>query len=459
MIKTSKSKVDIQALEKGLLHLSKVLTSRIDTLLIKTPPQQEQRLNSIPVSTVHYFQRILKLDQVEATEFAIHPSYTYAILLALTPYLSPYLIDNCVQGKCDKPTNLSQLGGVRDSRGFFIPTVETLVCICGATKLSQRLEIYRLLENTSLLLRRQIIDLHPNVNSTSLVSTPLQLSTTARELLTRGSELPPQHSSKFPAKRVTTTLQFTDLVLPSHTTQQVLEIEDWIEYGNTLQQDQNLGKHLKKGYRVLFYGPPGTGKTITASVLGERNNMPVYVVDLSMIVSKYIGETEKNLAHLLDKAERQNWILFFDEADALYGKRTGVKEAQDRFANQEISFLLQRIEQYDGLVIMATNIKKNIDEAFLRRFQLLVHFPIPGIKERSLLWQKALPTTIPIDDSVLIDELAKKYKLSGANIINAMYYSSLQALKKQPKQRHLSHTDLLDGIRRELAKEGKGLGT
>jgi SpoVK/Ycf46/Vps4 family AAA+-type ATPase len=131
-----------------------------------------------------------------------------------------------------------------------------------------------------------------------------------------------------------------------------------------------------KNKKILFIGAPGTGKKTLASLIGQQSGTEVYRIDLSMIVSKYIGETEKNLSKVFDAAEHKNWILFFDEADALFGKRTDVRDAHDRYANQEVAYLLQRIENYNGLVILATNMKNNIDDAFTRRFQTIIHFPL-----------------------------------------------------------------------------------
>ncbi len=138
-----------------------------------------------------------------------------------------------------------------------------------------------------------------------------------------------------------------------------------------------LSKKLKPGYKILFYGPPGTGKTMTAALIGRECNMPVCKIDLSMAVSKYVGETEKNLELIFAHVKDKDWILFFDEADALFRKRTEVKDVHDRYANQEIAFLLQRLEDYPGLAILAGNFKSNIDQAFIRRFQSVIHFPLP----------------------------------------------------------------------------------
>ena len=210
---------------------------------------------------------------------------------------------------------------------------------------------------------------------------------------------------------------------------------------------------LRPGCRALFFGPPGTGKTLTATVLGRATGRQVYKVDLSTVVSKYIGETEKNLAGLFDRAEHKDWILFFDEADALFGKRTQVRDAHDRYANQEVSFLLQRVETYNGLVILASNLANHVDEAFARRFEHLVHFPMPRQNERLLIWKKGLPGPASLEPGSDLPQIATRYELSGGMIMNVIRYASLQAISRS--ERVLRHQDLLDGIRREYAKESR----
>ena len=242
-------------------------------------------------------------------------------------------------------------------------------------------------------------------------------------------------------------------MLHPQTRQQINDLEAWLKYGNALLSDWGLARRVKPGYRVLFTGPPGTGKTLTASLLGKYTHRDVYRVDLSMVVSKYIGETEKNLAKLFDKAEHKNWVLFFDEADSLFGKRTGVQNSHDRYANQEVSYLLQRVEDYDGLVILASNYKDNIDEAFLRRFQAIVSFPLPRAGERLSLWQKALPEAVQLASDVDLKLIADLYELSGADIVNVVYYVCLRAIAD--KQQLLTNKQILAGIDRELRKTGK----
>ncbi len=213
-----------------------------------------------------------------------------------------------------------------------------------------------------------------------------------------------------------------------------------------------MHKKLKPGYRALFYGPPGTGKTVTAALLGKYFNRDVYKIDLSLMVSKYIGETEKNLSKLFDRANNKGWILFFDEADALFGKRSQVKDAHDRYANQEISYLLQRVELYNGLVILASNLKDNIDDAFMRRFQSKIFFPFPTVEEKIKIWKLGTPKgfVLPADEQLI--SVCQKYKLTGAAIMNIIQYCSIMSLERGEKI--ISNDDINAGIRKEFTMEG-----
>jgi SpoVK/Ycf46/Vps4 family AAA+-type ATPase len=178
-------------------------------------------------------------------------------------------------------------------------------------------------------------------------------------------------------KSIETDLNWTDLTLDEYNFQDLTEIRDWLRFGQTLMNDWGLSKMLKPGYSALFYGEAATNKTLAAGLLGKDAGLDVYRIDLSMMLSEYTGETEKQLARIFDEEAAKKSILFFDEAEELFGKRTDVKDAHDRYANQEISYLLQRIEDYPGVVILATNMKSNIDDAFTRRFQAMIHFEIP----------------------------------------------------------------------------------
>jgi SpoVK/Ycf46/Vps4 family AAA+-type ATPase len=250
-------------------------------------------------------------------------------------------------------------------------------------------------------------------------------------------------------------LTWDDLVLNPEVMDEIENINTWLKHSQTILQQWNLGRNIKPGYRALFYGPPGTGKTLTATLIGSTAGIDVYRIDLSMVVSKYIGETEKNLANVFDQAVNKNWILFFDEADALFGKRTQTSSSNDRYANQEISYLLQRVEDYPGVVILATNLKANIDEAFARRFQTSVHFAMPDADQRLRLWQGMFANNPLLSAGVDLVMLAETYELSGGAITNAVRYAAIQAVRMKRDQILLD--DLVKGVIKELLKEGRTL--
>jgi len=273
------------------------------------------------------------------------------------------------------------------------------------------------------------------------------------ELFTIGKISKPKLNSNFPAQLIETNLKWDDLILSEKTTTQISEIETWLKHNEVLMNKWGMKNRIKPGFRALFSGPPGTGKTLTASLLGKYTNRDVFRIDLSLVVSKYIGETEKNLSKLFDRAENKDWILFFDEADALFGKRTGVRDAHDKYANQEVSYLLQRIESHAGLVILASNMKSNIDSAFTRRFNAIIEFETPSAQERLTLWKKNIPSNVQLEYQIKLEELAGKYEVNGANIVNIIHYACLKTIER--KSDTISYSDLLKGIQKEYVKEGK----
>jgi SpoVK/Ycf46/Vps4 family AAA+-type ATPase len=182
-------------------------------------------------------------------------------------------------------------------------------------------------------------------------------------------------------------------------------------------------------------------------------NMDVYRIELSSVVSKYIGETEKNLETIFQQAENRQWILFFDEADALFGKRSDTQSSNDRHANQEVAYLLQRIEEFPGVVILATNLKSNIDDAFLRRFQSMIFFPVPDPLQRQILWEKALNKSEYVASEVDVKELSKSYELAGGSIINVIRYAAIASLRNGSQL--ITQKDLLAGVAKEQRKQGR----
>jgi SpoVK/Ycf46/Vps4 family AAA+-type ATPase len=201
----------------------------------------------------------------------------------------------------------------------------------------------------------------------------------------------------------------------------------------------------------MFSGPSGTGKTLAAEIIAGDLGLDLYKLDLSSVVSKYIGETEKNLEHIFGAAAACNTVLFFDEADSLFGKRSEVTDARDRYANIEVSYLLQRVEAYDGLIIMATNFQKNIDDAFIRRIHVAVEFPMPEEREREAIWRHAIPPTAPTKD---IDWtfLARQFQLSGGSIKNAALHAAFLAAEGGEP---ITMEALMLALKREFQKLGR----
>jgi ATPase family associated with various cellular activities (AAA) len=259
------------------------------------------------------------------------------------------------------------------------------------------------------------------------------------------------------AQRVPPWGSWGDLVLPAESTQKLRSIAEHITHRETVFREWGLGAKVSawRGVSALFAGPPGTGKTLSASLVAQALGLELFRIDLAGVVSKYIGETEKNLDRVFRAAHRSNAVLFFDEADALFGKRTEVKDAHDRHANVETSYLLQRLESFEGLSILATNLKKNIDAAFLRRIDVLVEFPFPGPIERLKLWQTLLPRSMPRAPDVDLGLLAERFELAGGHIKNAVQVAALQAASEG---RAVGMAHLLTGVRWELQKQGKTVG-
>ncbi len=264
-----------------------------------------------------------------------------------------------------------------------------------------------------------------------------------------GNRPRPDYGRAFPATWVTTGLDWEHLVLEDRTSKSIREIMRWVEHGDALIASNSM---FNVSYPCLFYGPPGTGKSLTAKLIGKKYGKDVFRVDLSMIVSKYIGETEKNLAYLFDRAQGKDWILFFDEADSLFSKRTSVNSSQDKWANLEVSYLLQRMEEHKGLTILATNLKNNIDSAMTRRFQSIIYFPAPKENERKQLWANLLPTPFTYEKSISMEKLST-LEFSGANIANILKDACLCALDHDTKEIH--HDWLQESIRKEFIKENR----
>lgn len=256
------------------------------------------------------------------------------------------------------------------------------------------------------------------------------------------------------ARKITPRYKWSDIILPDDQITILHEVVSTVRGRPKVLEDWGVGDKLSAsaGITILFAGQPGTGKTMAAEVIAAELGLDLYKIDLSTIVSKYIGETEKNLERIFNEAQTSNAILFFDEADAIFGKRSEVKDAHDRYANIEVSYLLQRMEQYDGVTVLATNLRANLDDAFTRRLHFALDFPFPDETYRLRIWQTLFPPTIPISADLDLPIMARRFKLAGGSIRNIIVSAAYLAAADGGA---VTMTHLLHGARREMQKMGR----
>lgn len=370
-----------------------------------------------------------------------------ALALALhvdSAVLDPFYVRNSAIDRI-----FSQFGGQRSAAGAFVPTVETALFLLAGSDTTARLVAMRLFDPDHPLRAQAGLRLR-----TGETAQGAALDLPVHRVIELCDGMPPQpdFTPDFPARRLTSRLGWDDLVVPRALRDQLEHILAWQQGRDRILNDWGLGRHVGRGFKALFHGPPGTGKTLTATLLGQRTGLDVYRVDLSMVVSKYIGETEKNLGLIFDMAAERDWILFFDEADALFGNRTSANTSNDRYANQEVSYLLQRIEECESLVILASNLRGNIDDAFFRRFQIAVAFARPNRAERLQLWRN-ITASLPLAPDVDLAGLAAEHDLTGAAITNVVRHAAITA--RRADQDRISDHDIRAAITAEMRKEGR----
>ncbi|MGF1747673.1 ATP-binding protein [Vibrio cionasavignyae] len=396
-----------------------------------------------------------------------------ALALSVASEIRPALLEMLLLRNDNTGLPFSEFGVVMHHERAY-PTGETLAFLLGGSDLIGRFQIQLFLEGLQndnrsttpdLQALRGVIELNVE-SSLGVMQAPLRLSDEALQRFTTATPFRPECSDSFPARYIDVDVDWDQLVLPTKVLKQVEEIQDYIAYGDRLASQWGFKGKIRPGYRALFFGPPGTGKTLTACLLGHVTGRDVYRVDISLVVSKYIGETEKNLEKVFSMAENKQWILLFDEADALFGKRNQANTANDQFANQNVAYLLQRIEAFNGVAILASNLKDNLDDAFYRRFESMVYFPLPDEPERLALWRNGFSDFAQLEESIDLPTLANKYTLSGANIMNVIRYASMQSIRRVhqadsgvvgAKVRYDIHLqDLEYGITRELEAFASG---
>ncbi|GLT19145.1 hypothetical protein GCM10007938_29270 [Vibrio zhanjiangensis] len=366
-----------------------------------------------------------------------------AISLALIPHLQPETFEILMQPN-ESTHRLYIEFGLVENEGVVWATGQTLAFLLGEHAVERRLEVFRWLSDINVSQAHDLFDLDSACDALPLMWQALKLRPEVLNQYLLGTNAKPPAIVNNLASLLTTPLEWDALVLPKSVYDDLDEIELWLQHGRALEKDWPFEGKLRPGFRALFYGPSGTGKTLTATLLGKRTKRPVYRVDIGAVTSKYIGETEKNLEQVFVMAEKHNWLLFFDEADALFGQRVQTSGANDQFANQNVAYLLQRIEAFTGIIILATNLQNNLDDAFFRRFETAVFFVKPDEKVRLALWKNALPDLKRYDPDISLAQLARDYALTGAEIINVVRYAALKACSKGSS--YLLKSDIEVGI-------------
>lgn len=277
------------------------------------------------------------------------------------------------------------------------------------------------------------------------------------EILHRACRAQLSHSLGKKASRVNASYTWEDLILPTEQKRQLQNACAQVEYRHQVYDRWGFGKKVAygRGVSMLFSGPPGTGKTMAAQVIASRLRLELYKVDLSGVMSKYVGETEKQLGAVFEEVKKSQSILFFDEADALFGKRSETKDAHDRYANVQTSYLLQKIEEYDGIVILASNFLQNFDEAFKRRIKFIVEFTLPDRERREEIWRSVMPPELPRDEDIDFDFLSRSFELSGSSIKNIVVSAAFLAAGDHTT---LGMVHLLLAVQAEQNKTGKTMG-
>ncbi len=443
---------NILALEAELDWLAGLIQKLVENYLAAEPVAYHE-LDLLP-------QHSLAEDSVLAKicrDWQLGYAERLALALACAPHLRPQMLDIFLATSSITGRVFTEFGGVQTKQqGGFLPNGQTLAFLLSANYPAGRLDFLKLFAPEHRFAQEQILSLESMGEESGTIPSQavLSISTQWLHYLQTGQQVRPEREPGFPARPLICPQDWSDLVLEPGTMRQLLEIRDWLVHGQRLLHELGLAKKIKPGYRALFYGPPGTGKTLSTALLGKSLGREVYRVDLSLIVSKYIGETEKNLGRVFDVAQYRDWILFFDEADALFGKRTAATTSNDRHANQQTGYLLQRIEDFPGVVILASNLKANLDEAFTRRFQAMIHFDMPAAQQRQQLWQAAF-TGLPVDKDVEWHKLAQECELAGGAIINVLRSCALDFVAQNKP--HIALHDIRTALRRELAKESKTL--
>ncbi len=439
---------NVLAINSGIKWLQHLIKERMNALIKgESVLAEESKISELPdFNKKTMIQKLL--DEYGNSEIEI-----VLVLLSFASWFRPVSLSDMVVLAPGSDMRFVEPGGMyRKSNSRFIPTLQTAVFLLAGTD-SILQGYYHTILCSHKFFREGILHLR-TLNSVD--SFPMEQIIEPDigyyHYLINGKKPRMDVSPDFPASLLQTNKTIDDLILKPTTKAQLDIIMNYAKVKEKLFKKEGVNEKISQGFLALLYGPPGTGKTFSVAVLSKQLGVEAYRVDLSRIVSKYIGETEKNLEKVFTRFEDKNCILMFDEADALFGKRTEVKDAKDRFANQEVAYLLQRIETFPGLVILCSNYNQNLDTAFKRRILTSIFYAQPDKDEREILWRRSLPSCFSFEDYELPMKLANSYSLTGANIGNVVKLWCIQAESKG--EAVLTMAGVEPFIHMEMNKEG-----
>lgn len=381
-----------------------------------TQPYLEQTLGQVVSSRDIHFARIA--EQI-------------ILLLSIVPHLQPELLDR-FRIKDKDQREVLQFGGVKTTKNFkgFLPTGHTAQFLLAGQHLKRRIIIQHLFSPQHSFATQGILSLGKVPQGEPTLAGQLQISASTLHLLTTGQPFQPQFSADFPATLFTTNKTWEDLILRPLVQRQVDRAKQWVTHYEEVKAA--FGGGDMKGYRLMMMGPPGTGKTLTAQLLAKHAHKPLYRINIDRIVDKYVGETNKKLEQVFRQAAHQGWILFFDEGDALFGKRSsGSGSSNERYANQEVNYLLTKMEEYEGMIFLSTNQGGALDAAFKRRFDSRILFREPDESTRVRLWEHFFGKGgLKLSANIVLREFAYAYDYNAAWIEKFHRYCVLQTIAK-----------------------------
>lgn len=429
---------NLKALYQELEWLSQVLDVSF-AAHFQQDPKNWQELSPPPVDqTSSYGSFVIRYELDNYSRLAL--------ALSLAPNLKPQTLDLFFVRNKNLDRSFTEFGGKWNSQGGFLPTLQTLLFIITANDPMLFLKGYELLSPDHVLQQNEVINFSETEKHEAKINAQFNLNPHWFDHFVTGKPLAHSLNHQF-GEVLTTPLSWHDLVVDPLTQAALHEITTWCQHQHTILKDWDLQQKLKPGYRALFYGPTGTGKTLSAALLGKELNKTVYRIDTTSLVSKYIGETEKNLAQLFKTASQRDWILYFDEADTLFSKPLNAQSANDHHVNAINASVLKQLSDFAGLAILATERKTNIDPRFYPLLQNSIYFPPPNAQQRLQLWQNAFNGTPQLASEINLNTIAENHELTAASILNVLRYCAITAIRKNSNT--VSLQDLMEGITRE----------